>query len=47
MDKTISKDDIKKILKENLTIQVKNWQFHSDIIVKFDGEVITKAKIDS
>jgi len=41
------KKEIKDILKENLTIRVDNWQFHSDIIIKFDGEIITKAEIDN
>lgn len=45
MDKI--KETIKEVLKENLTIEVNNWQFNADIILKFDGEVICKVKIDT
>lgn len=38
---------IKDALKNKLEIAVDNWQFHSEVKIKYDGEVITSARIDT
>jgi len=45
--KKIVKESIKDILKDNLTFESKGWQWHTDLIVKFDGEEIAKVRIDN
>lgn len=40
------KENIKDILKESLTFESKGWQWHSDLIIKFDGEEIDRVKIE-
>lgn len=38
---------VEEAIKSKLTIEVKNWQFESEIILKYDGKEISKATVEA